>query len=242
VKPIDHLTVPVRATAPAVLRAPAAPPAPLAETVFQGLLAAIYEGLLTPGSIINEVAIAEEYGVSRGPVREAVRRLQGIQLVTRDAYVKARVLTLSAETAIELFEMRMALEGFACKLAAERMSDAAIGAVFDGLEQDRLRARSGTAPRIFDFHECIMQGSGNRRIVAALCGDLYHLLRIYRRHSGKVKERKHNAYGEHVQILRAIKMRDGERAEALMRAHIGRAADHLFSQLASNHPIKSTQP
>ncbi|AZY48179.1 GntR family transcriptional regulator [Bordetella avium] len=218
---------------------------PLADVVFDRVLEAIYQGRLAPGSVINEVALAQEFGVSRGPVREAVRRLQGIQLVTREPYIKARVVTLSAESALELFQMRMALEGVACNLATRRMSDEEIAQLLAELEQDRqrrLEAATG-GERIFDFHERIVLASGNTRIINALCGDLYHLLRVYRRHSGTVLERKDDAYAEHWQILRAIRARDAELAESLMRSHIERAAQHLFEHLAegasgiAGHPV-----
>ena len=223
---------------------------PLADVVFGQVLDAIYQGRLAPGSVINEVALAQEFGVSRGPVREAVRRLQGIQLVTREPYIKARVVTLSAESALELFQMRMALEGVACNLATRRMSDEEIAQLLVELEQDRQRrleaAKGGApAPRVFDFHERIVRASGNTRIVNALCGDLYHLLRVYRRHSGTVLERKDDAYAEHWQILRAIRARDAELAESLMRSHIERAAQHLFEHLAegasgiAGHPVSA---
>lgn len=223
---------------------------PLADVVFDQVLDAIYQGRLAPGSVINEVALAQEFGVSRGPVREAVRRLQGIQLITREPYIKARVVTLSAESALELFQMRMALEGVACNLATRRMSDAEIAQLLAELEQDRqrrLKAADGgePAPRVFDFHERIVRASGNNRIINALCGDLYHLLRVYRRHSGTVLERKDDAYAEHWQILRAIRARDAELAESLMRSHIERAAQHLFEHLAegasgiAGHPVSA---
>ncbi|SEJ70111.1 GntR family transcriptional regulator [Achromobacter sp. NFACC18-2] len=223
---------------------------PLADVVFDRVLEAIYQGRLAPGSVINEVALAQEFGVSRGPVREAVRRLQGIQLVTREPYIKARVVTLSAESALELFQMRMALEGVACNLATRRMSDEEIAQLLVELEQDRQRrlaaASDGApAPRVFDFHERIVLASGNTRIINALCGDLYHLLRVYRRHSGTVLERKDDAYAEHWQILRAIRARDAELAESLMRSHIERAAQHLFEHLAegasgiAGHPVSA---
>ncbi|QKH36256.1 GntR family transcriptional regulator [Achromobacter pestifer] len=223
---------------------------PLADVVFDQVLDAIYQGRLAPGSVINEVALAQEFGVSRGPVREAVRRLQGIQLITREPYIKARVVTLSAESALELFQMRMALEGVACNLATRRMSDDEIAQLLAELEQDRqrrLEAANGgaSAPRVFDFHERIVRASGNNRIINALCGDLYHLLRVYRRHSGTVLERKDDAYAEHWQILRAIRSRDAELAESLMRSHIERAAKHLFEHLAegasgiAGHPVSA---
>jgi DNA-binding GntR family transcriptional regulator len=203
---------------------------PLADAVFEQVLDAIYQGRLAPGSVVNEVALAQDFGVSRGPVREAVRRLQGIQLITREPYMKARVVTLSAESALELFQMRMALEGMACHLAARRMPDAEIDALLAELQQNR--AAPGAV--VFDFHERVVRASGNVRIVNALCGDLYHLLRVYRRHSGTVLERKDDAYDEHWQILRAIRSRDAELAESLMRSHIERAAHHLFEHLVGD--------
>jgi DNA-binding GntR family transcriptional regulator len=206
---------------------------PLADNVFEVLLSRIYDGVLAPGAVVNEAALAEEFSISRGPVREAIRRLQGIRLVTREPYVRARVVTLDAATARELFEMRLALEGMACRLAAERMTDEEIRSLVADLEQERRRVLLGKqAPGpVFDFHRRIVEGCRNRMIHGALCGDLYHLLRMYRRRSGAVPERKEDAYQEHWQIVRALRARDGELAESLMRAHVGRASDHLFGQL-----------
>lgn len=220
---------------------------PLADVVFAQVLDAIYQGRLPPDSVINEAALAQEFGVSRGPVREAIRRLQGIQLITREPYMKARVVTLSAEAALELFQMRMALEGVACNLAARRMDEQEIARLQADLEQDRrlrLPSEDGTTPvpLVFDFHERIVRASGNQRIINSLCGDLYHLLRVYRRHSGTVLERKDDAYIEHWQILRAIRARDAELAESLMRSHIERAAHHLFEHLAASAPGLAGHP
>ena len=220
-------------------------PEPLSERIFGQIVDAIYQGRLLPGSVINEVALAQEFGVSRGPVREAIRRLQGVQLVTREPYVKARVVMLSGQSALELFQMRMALEGVACSLATRRMSDEEISSLENELEQDRQRQLQsnkgqGDMPRVFDFHERIVLASGNQRIINALCGDLYHLLRIYRRHSGSVLERKHDAYSEHWQILRAIRARDAQLAESLMRSHIERAAQHLSEHLSKTDKLGNT--
>lgn len=212
--------------------------APLTDVVYQRMLDSIYAGRLSPGSIVNEVELAREFGVSRGPVREAVRRLQGIQIVTREPYIKARVVTLSAESALELFQMRMGLEGVACSLATQRMSDAEIQQLLRDMDAHyESWAKQGSPPdgteRRFDLHERIVKASGNRRIIAALCEDLYHLLRIYRRHSGSVLERKDDAYDEHWQIVRAIGSRDARLAESLMRSHIERAANHVADQLST---------
>lgn len=211
--------------------------APLTDVVFERLLGRIHEGFLPPGTVINEVALAREFGVSRGPVREAVRRLQGLQIVTREPYLKARVVELSAETALELFQMRMGLEGVACYLATERMSDQEIDQLLRDMDYDHEQRLRGEAPgedRRFDLHERLVRASGNRPIIVALCEDLYHLLRIYRRHSGSVIERKEDAFDEHWQIVMAVRNRDPRLAESLMRSHIRRAADHIVEQLQAN--------
>jgi len=209
--------------------------APLSDLVYQQILDAIYDGRLPPGSTINEVALAAHYGVSRGPVREAIRRLQGIQLVTRAPYLKAKVIELHGQVAVELFQLRMALEGMACYLATKNLPDTEIELLLHKLEQSNAAPSHEAGELVaFDFHEHIVRSCGNARIIQLLCGDLYHLLRLYRRHSGNVRERKEEAFMEHWQIGRAMKARDAHLAESLMRAHIQHAADHLFQRLDEN--------
>jgi DNA-binding GntR family transcriptional regulator len=209
---------------------------PLAETIFRRLLTGIYNGELAAGTELKEAGLAEEYGVSRGPVREAIRRLQGFQLVTREPYQRARVVQLTPDFVRQLFEVRMALEGMACNLAAQRMSAAELRRIGKELEEHRNRTAapcSGSASsgedKVFDFHERIVRACGNDRIAEMLCGDMYHLLRIYRKRSGALPERNGQPFLEHWQILRALEARDGPLAESLMRAHIGRANELLLN-------------
>jgi DNA-binding GntR family transcriptional regulator len=225
----------------AVSEAPALPDSdrnladgPLAEAIFRKLLAQIYNGRLAAGTELKEAVLAEEFGVSRGPVREAIRRLQGFQLVTREPYQRARVVELTPDFVRQLFEVRMALEGMACNLAAQRMTDEELRQIGEELESARMRAltpESSTREpeKAFDFHERIVRGCGNERIIEMLCGDMYHLLRIYRRRSGALPERRGQPSQEHWQILRALQARDGALAESLMRAHIGRANELLLA-------------
>ncbi|MGC4029707.1 MAG: GntR family transcriptional regulator [Steroidobacteraceae bacterium] len=217
---------------------------PLSDEVFENVLALIFSGELLSGAPVNEVGLAQRFGVSRGPVREAVRRLQGLGLVSREAYTRARVVNLTAQDVLELFQMREVLEGLACRLAAERMSEEEIAQLSAGLEQARhaLFEDGPGAPdsKTFDFHDRIVRASGNQRIIDALCGDLYHLLRLYRRSSGAVVERKDAAYAEHWQIIRALKTRDGDLAESLMRSHIARAARNVVVRL-SEHDVRGSK-
>lgn len=199
----------------------------LGNEVFDRILELIYSCELEPGTVVNELALAARFGVSRGPVREAIQRLQGIQLVSREPYMKARVVSLSREAVVDLFQMREALEGYACRLATKLMGDGDLDGLITVLEKEH----DEHAVQRFDFHRHIAQASGNQRIIEALCGDLYHLLRIYRRMSGAVPERKEQAFGEHWQITRAMRARDAMLAELLMRSHIERAAQHLIQQI-----------
>ncbi|MBK1842084.1 GntR family transcriptional regulator [Azospirillum sp. YIM B02556] len=200
---------------------------PLGEKLFQQIVDIINSGEIAPGSELNEAALAQRFGVSRGPVREAVRRLQGIGLISREPYMRARVISLETREVIELFQMREALEGMACRLAAENMSSEEAARLLADLESDRNSWTTGQPSRAFDFHSRIVEACGNRRIIESLNGDLHQLFRLYRRKSGMDRARKIAAYQEHWQILRAIINRDPELAESMMRSHIARASANL---------------
>lgn len=203
------------------------------EEIFHRLYELILTGDISLGSELNEVALSQRFSVSRGPVREAIQRLQGLRLVTRERHMRARVLELSQNDLVEIFQLREATEGMACRLAAQAMSDTAIEALLTGLEQSR---RNADGQRLFDIHETIARGCGNKRIEALLCEDLYHLLRIYRYRSGVTLGRRGQAFDEHWQICRALRARDGDLAESLMRGHIERATTTLLAHI--DEPIR----
>src|SRR5476651_1550006 len=94
----------------------------LSENVFRRIQAAIVKGEIAPGSKISEPELARAYGISRGPLREALHRLEGQKLLVRIPHVGARVVSLSREELGELYQIRESLEGLACRLAAERMA------------------------------------------------------------------------------------------------------------------------
>ncbi len=199
----------------------------LSEHVFRAIQAAIVKGEIAPGSKISEPELARTYGISRGPLREAIHRLEGQRLLVRIPHVGARVVSLDYAELIELYEIRESLEGMACRLAAERMSKAEIDElrrVLDLHEQDdAFKAGRGYYQQEgdFDFHYRIIQGSGNKTLTQMLCGDMYQLVRMYRLQFSSIPSRPRQAFNEHHRILDAIADRDGELAELLMRRHIG---------------------
>lgn len=213
------------------------------EHVFRRIQAAIVKGKIAPGSKISEPELARTYGISRGPLREAIHRLEGQRLLVRIPHVGARVVSLDREELIELYEIRESLEGMACKLAAERMTQAEIDdlrRVLDTHERDEaFQAGVGYYQQEgdFDFHYRIIQGSGNRTLVKMLCGELYQLVRMYRiQFSAITPNRPRQAFAEHHRILDAIADRDGELAELLMRRHIGASKRNIERHYQSAHP------
>ncbi|MBD9484141.1 GntR family transcriptional regulator [Pseudomonas sp. PDM14] len=198
----------------------------LSEHVFRRIQAAIVKGEIAPGSKISEPELARTYGISRGPLREAIHRLEGQRLLVRVPHVGARVVSLDHAELIELYEIRESLEGMACRLAAKRMTQAEIDdlrRVLDLHERDAaFQAGVGYYQQEgdFDFHYRIIQGSRNKTLSQMLCGDLYQLVRMYRLQFSATPNRPRHAFNEHHRILDAISERDGELAELLMRRHI----------------------
>ncbi len=185
---------------------------------------------LKPGGIVNESDLAKRFGMSRGPVREAVRRLEGRKLVVREAYQRARLAPLELNDIREIFEVREALEGMACRLAAVRMSEAALGDLLRQVEASRQpgsEAAYFTEEYKFNFHVAIVSACGNPRLQSILTAEVYDLIRLYRWASNAIPGRDGKAPQEHWQIARAMATRDAELAESLMRAHVQRSMQLL---------------
>ena len=200
--------------------------ATLSEQVFRSIQASIVCGDIAPGSKISEPELARTYGISRGPLREAIHRLEGQRLLVRVPHVGARVVSLSHAELIELYEIRESLESMACRLAAQRMSQAEVDqlrSVLDTHERDAaFQAGVGYYQQEGDyyFHYKIIQGSGNHMLMQLLTEELYQLVRMYRIQYSTTPNRPQQAFKEHHGILDAIAARDGELAELLMRRHI----------------------
>lgn len=203
-----------------------ASPTTLADRLLDELQNAIVEGDLEPGEKLREPDLARRFGTSRGPLRDALRRLEARRLVTATPNAGARVVALSDRQLIELYEVREALEGMTCRLAADAMSDAEL----DDLEAlltthereiERRRGRKYFQQRgDLDFHYRIAAACGNELLRVSLCVDHYQLMRLYRFKFANRRGRPARALAEHRRILEALRERDGELAEILMRRHI----------------------
>ncbi len=211
----------------------------LVDVVAERLEAAIISGQLEPGSRLSEQALATSLGVSRGPLREAIRRLEGRKLLERTPNIGVRVAALSLRDLNDVLVVREALEGMACGLAALNMSDAEIAALrrlLDGHEKQRsVQENKGyyQESKDFDFHFRIVTGSGNERLQQMLTGDLYYLLRVYRYKSSTKPGRALEALQEHRTIVAALEARDPHGAEHAMREHLRHARRYVEEQIAA---------
>ncbi|CAM5187404.1 DNA-binding transcriptional regulator, GntR family OS=Bosea thiooxidans OX=53254 GN=SAMN05660750_03218 PE=4 SV=1 [Bosea thiooxidans] len=206
--------------------------------LYDALTSAIVTGEIAPGEKLSEPVIARRYGVSRAPVREAIRRLQERGLVSYVTNQGARVAQPSAAEFLALLDVREATEGMAARLAAESMSEAEIAALEALVQGHRGEIERNPAGAYLqdepeaDFHRQIAKGSGNPILAELLCEQFYPRLRLCRRLHSTVPGRGREAWQEHLRITEAISHRDGELAEILMRRHIRAARTALQAALA----------
>jgi DNA-binding GntR family transcriptional regulator len=211
----------------------------LSMLAYERLEKAIMEGDIAPGDRLGESALARRFGISRGPLREAIGQLEGRGLVVRISNQGARVVSLSTRELVDLMVIRESLEGTACRLAATRISDNQLKQLERMLSDhgDTEAVRSGRGyfqgSGTQDFHQVILQACGNPRLVGMLDGELYSLLRLYRHHMSMRPGRPAAALEEHRAILEALQARDEDKAEAAMRRHIRNsrtAIEHSLSE------------
>ena len=200
---------------------------PLRDIVFEALREAILSGSLAPGERLMEIQLAEDMGVSRTPVREAIRKLELEGFVVMIPRKGTYVAGLSMKQMSEVFEVRAALEELAVDLSAERISD-------EELEQlEHLHTRSRVDEMVKDdietivkldeeFHDLLYKTARNSRLSSAI-NHLTEQMHRYRTASLSYPGRLKSALEEHRNIVEAIARRDGDAARKAAREHMDRA-------------------
>ncbi|ERP92596.1 GntR family transcriptional regulator [Marinobacter sp. ES-1] len=208
-----------------------------ADEAFDCLQTAIVTGDLAPGEKIGEVELCSRFNLTRGPLREALGRLESRGLLVRRPHAGVKVVSVSADELIELYRIREVMEGLAARQAAERMTDEEIRdlkATLDSHEKMIEEAQGQAyyqAEGDYDFHHRIATGSRNTKLAQMLLGDLYYMVRMYRYRLSTSAGRPHLALGEHRRIVEAIAQRDGELAEFLMKRHINAARKNIEKKI-----------
>ena len=198
------------------------------DRAYAGIRSMILSGELPAGAPLGEEALAERCGVSRTPVRDALRRLEADLLVKRNETQRSFVADWSLGDVADAFELRAMLEGHAARRAAERIDDAtlrrlricnqAIDAAVRVPRPDVMGFLEGNR----EFHAIILETSGSRRL-GALLGTLIEQPVVWRTAHHYGQDALRRSHGEHDELLSAFARRDGAWAEAVMAAHIRRA-------------------
>ncbi|MBM9468752.1 GntR family transcriptional regulator [Nakamurella leprariae] len=208
-----------------------------AETAYAFVRSAVLSGRFARGERLREAQLAELVGVSRTPVREALRRLDSEGLVEFTPNVGARVTAWSPEELTDLYEMRSMLEGYGARLAAERIGDRDLDHLADLAARMEALSNRGTPPADEmtvlngEFHRAIVQGSRNAQLASLVRGmmEVPLITRTFQRYS---PPRMRASTMHHNELVEAIRARDGMWAESVMRTHILAARNTVLESAA----------
>lgn len=209
---------------------------PLREVVFQTLRTAILRGDLEPGERLMEIHLASRLGVSRTPIREAIRMLELEGLVVMLPRKGAQVAEMTAESLRDVMEVRESLEALAVELAVIRMTEGDLEHLKTAEARFQEALEHGDPVEIADsdehYHDVIYASTGNGRLVQIL----YNLrLHMYRYRLEYIRDEKSRAIlrKEHEQILDGLTKRDPEEALKAVRAHIGNQKKTMLDRIQS---------
>ena len=184
---------------------------PLRDVVFKTLREAILKGNLAPGERLMEIQLANQLGVSRTPIREAIRKLELEGLVIMIPRRGAEVARITEKDLRDVLEVRASLEELAIGLACERITDEEIGELRRALENFREVLREGDVTKIaesdVDFHDIIFSATQNARLIQ-IVNNLREQMYRYRLEYLKDYTTHDRLYKEHQQITDAVSDRD----------------------------------
>jgi len=200
---------------------------------YQVLLEMIVSRKLKPGERLVEEQLAKNLGVSRTPLREAINRLSKDGLVLLQARKGASVREFEIDDVVEVYDIRMALEGLAANLAASNIDLKKLKKLerlFESSEaKDLLKADA-------QLHDLIISSCGNNRLIIAL-NDLKNFIEMFRIAGYTFTMRSIVATSDHLKILEALKNRDGQQTEKLMRKHIEKTKEGILESFMEKKAI-----
>ena len=211
---------------------------PLREIVFESVRGAIISGVLKPGERLMEVQLAEKLGVSRTPIREAIRKLELEGLVIMMPRKGAYVADLSLKDITDVLEIRAALEGLAAGLAALRITDEEI----EALELNALQFHQALEADDFDliiqkdieFHDKIFKATRNDKLLQ-ITNNLREQVQRFRIMYINKSNKSKDLAKEHYEIAEAISRRNIEMAHKIAEKHIENAEKYILT-MAGNIP------
>jgi len=207
---------------------------------------AIITGELPQGSRLSEKKLAEQYQVSRGPLREAIRRLEGMNLVHSRPQLGSRVVEINEQLINHIYHTREALECKAIALAARHMSSQEIDQLNRVMDNQSRHLKQHTGDYLqaesdYEFHELIIRGSKNPVLINLLLEEIYNLIKMIRYQNDWANTKSTSPVVEHRQMIYAIEQRDSILAEITLRQHIMRARQTIQDRIRKNSQTQSNQ-
>ena len=204
-------------------------PLTLADQVFDRLENDIFTGVYARGSVLTENRLCEELGVSRTPIREALKRLEQEHLV--ESHSKGLVVVgISRQDALTIYEVRKRIEGLAASMCAEKATDEQIAKLRDIVELQEFCAEKQDSEKVRmldnQFHDTVYRCCGSVVLYDTLM-PLHKKIQKFRKASVEVHGRAAASAGEHRRIFEAIAAHDPAAAEAAMLAHIDKAQSFI---------------
>jgi len=206
----------------------------LSLSIAEQLKHLIFTGEIAPGERINEAALALRMGTSRGPIREAIRILTGLGIVTAVVNKGVFVRKISVREMLDIYELRALVFGFAAQRAAENIGDA------ERAEFERLLAQMDHAAEVndgalyydlnLDFHALILRLSGNGRAQQAYF-DYVNELHLFRRRYFNASGNMRKSNAEHRLIYEAIASGSTARAKTMAERHVWSGRQRLLATL-----------
>lgn len=196
------------------------PDRPQGQDAYLRIVSEIRAGKLMPGDRLTETDLAQRFGISRTPVREAIRQLEADGLVSHTPRLGATIRSLDHAEISELYDMRAVLEGTAARFAARAASDVELGEL-SSIHEAMAKTRTGEDLYRLNqqFHGALLDAARNRFLVRSVDA-IHKTLLILGRSTMEEGERATAALEEHARILSALQARDPDAAESAMRAHI----------------------
>ena len=208
----------------------------LGQSVFLRLEEEILNGTLKPGDTLTEISLSKRMGVSRTPLRAAIHALAEEGLVEVTPNRGAVVVGVGVDDLVDIYKIRMRLEGIAASLAAQRISAESLKRLEESVELSEFYLTKNDSDHLkeldSEFHSIIYKSSASRHLCKILT-ELHRNIRSYRKMSLSVPDRLKASVEEHKLILASIKAGDEKEAERLAVEHISSALDNLLSVIAS---------
>ena len=207
---------------------------PLRDVVFNTLRRAILTGELKPGERLMEIHLANRLGVSRTPIREAIRKLELEGLVTMIPRRGAEVAQITEKSLQDVLEVRRALDALCAELACDRITNEGKAALERACDQFEKATKTGDVVTIAEadvaLHDIIVQATGNQRLIQ-LINNLSEQMYRYRFEYIKDETGHENLVNEHRMIYESIMKGDKESAATAAKLHIDNQEKSITRQI-----------